>query len=64
MRNVSDENVKAIEVGEVFQYELEAPVSVERQRSAMLPILSSAIDGRRENPSQPCNPSPSAGTAP
>lgn len=38
---------QAIEVGEVFQYELEAPVSVERQRSAMLPILSSAIDGRR-----------------
>ncbi len=38
---------QAIEVGEVFQYELEAPVSVERQRSAMLPILSSALDGRR-----------------
>lgn len=35
------------EVGEVFQYQLKTPVSVARQRSAMLPILSSAIEGRR-----------------
>jgi hypothetical protein len=35
------------EVGEVFQYQMKTPVSLERQRSAMLPILSSAIDGRR-----------------
>jgi hypothetical protein len=35
------------EVGEVFQYQLKEPVSVARQHSAMLPILSSAIDGRR-----------------
>src|SRR4051812_40624912 len=34
-------------MGEVFQYELDHPVTVERQRSAMLPILSSGIDGRR-----------------
>ncbi len=37
----------AKEVGEVFQYELDHPVTVERQRSAMLPIISSGIDGRR-----------------
>lgn len=34
-------------VGEVFQYQLDAPVTIERQRSAMLPILSSPIEGRR-----------------
>jgi hypothetical protein len=37
----------AKEMGEVFQYELDHPVTVERQRSAMLPIISSGIDGRR-----------------
>jgi hypothetical protein len=37
----------AKEMGEVFQYELDHPVTVERQRSAMLPILNSGIDGRR-----------------
>lgn len=35
------------EIGEVFQYTLQDPVTVERQRSAMLPILSSPIEGRR-----------------
>jgi len=35
------------EVGEVFQYQLEAPVTIERQRSAMIPILSSSVTGRR-----------------
>lgn len=35
------------EVGEIFQYQLEAPVTIDRQRSAMLPILASNIDGRR-----------------
>ena len=35
------------EVGEVFQYELEAPVTIERQRSAMIPILTASISGRR-----------------
>ncbi|MCC6428507.1 MAG: hypothetical protein IT435_17020 [Phycisphaerales bacterium] len=38
---------QAVESGELFQYQLDHPVTVERQRSAMLPILSSAIDGRR-----------------
>jgi len=36
-----------VETGEVFQFELEQPVSIERQRSAMLPILSAPIEGRR-----------------
>jgi hypothetical protein len=38
---------QAVEAGEVFQYELSAPVTIQRQRSAMLPIVTSAIDGRR-----------------
>jgi hypothetical protein len=35
------------EIGEVFQYTLKDPVTIERQRSAMLPILAAPIDGRR-----------------
>jgi hypothetical protein len=35
------------EVGEVFQYELDEPVTIERQRSAMIPILSASLTGRR-----------------
>lgn len=35
------------EVGEVFQYKLRQPVNIERRRSAMLPILSAAIQGDR-----------------
>lgn len=35
------------EIGEVFQYQLKEPVSIARQRSAMLPILSSPVEGRR-----------------
>jgi hypothetical protein len=38
---------QAGEVGEVFQYELESPVTIERQKSAMLPILAAPISGRR-----------------
>lgn len=38
---------RAMSVGEVFQYELERPVTIERQRSAMLPILSSPVEARR-----------------
>jgi hypothetical protein len=34
-------------VGEVFQFTLDAPVSVGRQQSAMLPIISGDIEGRR-----------------
>ncbi|MBC7772294.1 MAG: hypothetical protein H7210_07360, partial [Pyrinomonadaceae bacterium] len=35
------------EVGEIFQFELEAPVTLERQRSAMIPIMTTSIAGRR-----------------
>ncbi|MFG0326422.1 MAG: hypothetical protein ACF8SC_04025 [Phycisphaerales bacterium JB037] len=35
------------EMGEVFQYTLDTPVTLERQQSAMLPILSSPIEGER-----------------
>jgi uncharacterized protein (UPF0335 family) len=38
---------EAGEVGQVFQYQLQTPVSIARQRSAMLPILTSDIEGRR-----------------
>lgn len=38
---------QAQSVGEVFQYELERPVTIERQRSAMLPILAAPIESRR-----------------
>ncbi len=33
--------------GTVFRYELEEPVTIERRRSAMLPILTAGIEGRR-----------------
>lgn len=38
---------QAVETGEVFQYELVSPVTIQRQRSSMLPIITSSIDGRR-----------------
>lgn len=38
---------RAVEAGEVFQFELQHPVTVARQRSAMLPILAAPIEGRR-----------------
>jgi hypothetical protein len=38
---------QAGEVGEVFEYRLNAPVTIQRQRSAMIPILSAPFDGRR-----------------
>jgi len=37
----------AAEVGEVFQYQVDQPVSIERQRSAMIPIITTNIPGRR-----------------
>lgn len=43
------------EIGEQFMYTVDQPVTLERQRSAMLPILSSSISGRRVsiyNPAQ------------
>lgn len=35
------------ESGEVFLYRLDAPVTIERRQSAMIPILSSPVDGER-----------------
>lgn len=35
------------DVGEVFQYKLAAPVSIGRQQSAMLPIITAPVSGRR-----------------
>lgn len=35
------------EVGETFQYTLQRPVSIDRQQSAMLPIISSGVEARR-----------------
>lgn len=35
------------EIGGQFMYTLDAPITIERQRSAMLPILSAPIAGRR-----------------
>ncbi|MBS0196642.1 MAG: hypothetical protein JSR77_07780 [Planctomycetes bacterium] len=37
----------AVESGEVFEYQLDHPVTIERQRSAMLPIISDAVTGKR-----------------
>jgi hypothetical protein len=37
----------AVEAGEVFMYQVDHPVTVERQRSAMIPLLNAGIDGRR-----------------
>ncbi|MCU0689041.1 MAG: hypothetical protein MUE97_04790 [Phycisphaerales bacterium] len=38
---------KGMEVGEQFQYQVQSPVTIERQRSAMIPIIDSNIQGRR-----------------
>jgi hypothetical protein len=38
---------RAVETGEVFQFEIQHPVTVERQRSAMLPLTSALIDAKR-----------------
>jgi len=35
------------EVGEQFMYTVDAPVTIERQRSAMLPIVRGVVEGRR-----------------
>lgn len=38
---------QAASVGELFQFAVDAPVSIERQRSAMIPIISTNVTGRR-----------------
>lgn len=37
----------ASDTGEIFEFRLDHPVTVERQRSAMLPIIGSPMSGRR-----------------
>jgi hypothetical protein len=37
----------AATTGEVFQYLVDHPVTIERQRSAMIPLVSTPIEGRR-----------------
>jgi hypothetical protein len=39
--------VSSGEVGELFQYAIDTPVSLERQQSAMLPIVNAEIEGER-----------------
>lgn len=43
----STSQAEGVEAGEQFLYTVSAPVSIQRQRSAMLPILSSEIEARR-----------------
>ncbi len=50
-QNMSDYAPKAQatagEVGETFQFEMNTPVTIERQRSAMIPFLTTNVDARR-----------------
>ena len=47
MRNTVSAAASGETVGEVFQFTLDAPVTVGRQQSAMLPIIAGDIAGRR-----------------
>lgn len=47
MNYAAQSQARAGEIGEVFQYTLTSPVTIERQKSAMLPILASNLEGRR-----------------
>ena len=38
---------QAANVGELFQYEIATPVTLERQKSAMLPIVNSSVKGEK-----------------
>ena len=38
---------EAMELGELFEYAISAPVSLARQKSAMLPIVNTAIEGTK-----------------
>ncbi len=46
-KHTATSQAQAGAIGEAFQYSLQTPISIPRQKSAMLPILSSSIDGRR-----------------
>lgn len=43
----AEAQARAVESGEIFEYRLQHPVTVERQRSAMLPIISAGLTGSR-----------------
>jgi hypothetical protein len=49
--NFADYGAKAVatgsDVGETFQFTVDAPVTIERQRSAMIPILNANLTARR-----------------
>jgi hypothetical protein len=40
-------NAQAGEVGELFQYAIETPVNLPRQKSAMLPIVNETVEGEK-----------------
>jgi hypothetical protein len=40
-------SAQAANVGELFQYKIETPVSLSRHESAMLPIVNASVDGKK-----------------
>lgn len=38
---------KGVDIGDLFEYRIEQPVSVERNRSALIPIVQTKMDGER-----------------
>ncbi len=38
---------QAVEAGEVFMYQVDHPVTVQRQSSAMIPLINAGVEGRR-----------------
>ncbi len=42
-----DAAAQGAEVGELFQYDIETPVALARQRSAMLPIMNDSLEGKK-----------------
>ena len=47
VRHSVQPNAQAGEVGELFQYAIDSPVTLERQRSAMLPIVNGPIEAEK-----------------
>lgn len=43
----AESQARGVESGEVFQFEVDHPVTVDRLRSAMIPIINTGVDGRR-----------------
>jgi len=40
-------SAQAAEVGELFQYVIDTPVTLQRQKSAMLPIVNASVEGQK-----------------